>query len=98
MFDAPWHWAVVALVAFLLFFGWKQLPDMSRSLGRSLRIFKTEIKGMTEDDKKRDEAHEAQPKALPQAEVVRREAATDDVAEQPASDAPRERPRPSPRP
>ena len=56
MFDSPWHWLVVAAVAFVLFFGWKQLPDMSRSLGRSLRIFKTEIKGMSEDDQARDAA------------------------------------------
>jgi sec-independent protein translocase protein TatA len=46
---APWHIIVVAVVAAVLFFGWKQLPDMSRSLGRSLRIFKTEIKGMSSD-------------------------------------------------
>jgi sec-independent protein translocase protein TatA len=46
---APWHIIVVAVVAAVLFFGWKQLPDMSRSLGRSLRIFKTEIKGMADD-------------------------------------------------
>ena len=39
----PWHLIVVAIVAFILFFGWKQLPDMSRSLGRSLRIFKSEV-------------------------------------------------------
>jgi sec-independent protein translocase protein TatA len=39
----PGHFIVLAIVALVLFFGWKQLPDMSRSLGRSLRIFKTEI-------------------------------------------------------
>ena len=42
--------------AVVLFFGWKQLPDMARSVGRSLRIFKTEIKGMSEDDKAPGEA------------------------------------------
>ena len=90
MFDAPWHWVVLALVALILFFGWKQLPDMARSLGRSLRIFKTEIKGMGEDDKARkarDDAEPAAPKALPAAEVVRRDA-------RPAG---RPRPRPAPR-
>jgi sec-independent protein translocase protein TatA len=46
---APWHIVVIAVVAAVLFFGWKQLPDMSRSLGRSLRIFKTELKGTTSD-------------------------------------------------
>jgi sec-independent protein translocase protein TatA len=52
----PGHLLVLAIVIAVLFFGWKQLPDMARSAGRSLRIFKTEIKGMTEDDKSRDEA------------------------------------------
>ncbi len=53
---SPGHIVVLAIVVAVLFFGWKQLPDMSRSLGRSLRIFKTEIKGMSEDDKARNEA------------------------------------------
>ena len=52
----PGHLLVLAIVVAVLFFGWKQLPDMARSLGRSLRIFKTEIKGMSEDDKARQEA------------------------------------------
>jgi sec-independent protein translocase protein TatA len=38
------------LLAVLLLFGYKKLPDASRSLGRSLRIFKGEMKGMKEDD------------------------------------------------
>ncbi len=56
---SPGHLFILAIVVAVLFFGWKQLPDMARSLGRSLRIFKTEIKGMSEDDKKRAEAREA---------------------------------------
>ncbi|HEY8301979.1 MAG TPA: Sec-independent protein translocase subunit TatA, partial [Jatrophihabitans sp.] len=52
-FFSPGHLIVLAIVVAVLFFGWKQLPDMARSLGRSLRIFKTEIKGMSEDDRKR---------------------------------------------
>ena len=94
MFESPWHWVVVAIVAFVLFFGWKQLPDMARSLGRSLRIFKTEIKGMSEDDKARAKANEeadADPKALPAAEVIKRE-------EQAAAPQQQTRPRPSPSP
>ncbi|MCU1656640.1 MAG: twin-arginine translocase TatA/TatE family subunit [Pseudonocardiales bacterium] len=49
MWEAPWHWVVLAIVVIALF-GYKRLPDAARSLGRSLRIFKTEIKGMGEDD------------------------------------------------
>ena len=56
---SPAHWIIVLVVAAILFFGWKQLPDMARSAGKSLRIFKTEMKGLTEDDKAR-EAHQAE--------------------------------------
>jgi sec-independent protein translocase protein TatA len=56
---SPTHWIIVLIVAAILFFGWKQLPDMARSAGKSLRIFKTEMKGLTEDDKAR-EAHQAE--------------------------------------
>jgi len=44
--------AEIALIilAVLLLFGYKKLPDASRSLGRSLRIFKGEMKGMKDDD------------------------------------------------
>jgi sec-independent protein translocase protein TatA len=38
------------VLAVLLLFGYKKLPDASRSLGRSLRIFKGEMKGMKEED------------------------------------------------
>jgi sec-independent protein translocase protein TatA len=45
------------ILAILLLFGYKKLPDASRSLGRSLRIFKGEMKGMKDDDvRTRDEA------------------------------------------
>jgi sec-independent protein translocase protein TatA len=93
--DAPWHWVVLAIVVIALF-GYKKLPDAARSLGRSLRIFKTEIKGMSEDDKARAKAREdAEKKALPPADMVKRDAP---VAEVPAEPAPRARPRPAPTP
>jgi sec-independent protein translocase protein TatA len=38
----PGHWAVLA-VAMILLFGAKKLPDAARSLGKSLRIFKSEL-------------------------------------------------------
>lgn len=46
---SPWHWAIVALVVVILF-GSKKLPDAARGLGRSLRIFKSEVKEMQNDD------------------------------------------------
>ncbi len=41
---------IVIVLAILLLFGYKKLPDASRSIGRSLRIFKGEMKGMKSDD------------------------------------------------
>ena len=38
---------IVVLIAVL--FGAKRMPDAARGLGRSLRIFKTEIKGLDGD-------------------------------------------------
>ena len=45
----PWHLLVLALV-FLVLFGSKRLPDSARSLGRSLRIFKSEIQELNKDE------------------------------------------------
>ncbi len=85
----PWHLFIIAVVALVLFFGWKQLPDMARSLGRSLRVFKTEIKGMSTDDAARKEADE-------QREVTARPEPA--ALEAPKSAAPANRPRPAPSP
>lgn len=46
---SPWHWAIVAIVVFALF-GYKKLPDATRAIGRSMRIFKSEVKGMHDDE------------------------------------------------
>ncbi|MDT4909896.1 MAG: sec-independent protein translocase protein TatA [Pseudonocardiales bacterium] len=67
---SPGHLIPLLIIALVLFFGWKQLPDMARSLGRSLRIFKTEIKGMGEDDKSRDAAVTPAVTAPPTAEAA----------------------------
>ncbi|HVQ96547.1 MAG TPA: Sec-independent protein translocase subunit TatA [Mycobacteriales bacterium] len=40
---------IIAIVIFALF-GYKKLPDAARSVGRSMRIFKAETKGMQEDN------------------------------------------------
>ena len=44
-----WHLVVLALVVVALF-GYKRLPDAARSLGRSMRIFKSEIDEMKKDE------------------------------------------------
>jgi sec-independent protein translocase protein TatA len=46
----PWHWIIVIAV-FVLLFGAKKLPDAARSLGQSMRIFKSEVKEMKTDPK-----------------------------------------------
>ena len=45
---------LILLIVVVVLFGAKRLPDSARSLGRSLRIFKSEMKDMKEDgnDKK----------------------------------------------
>nr|WP_306316598.1 MULTISPECIES: Sec-independent protein translocase subunit TatA [unclassified Streptomyces] len=45
----PWHLLIVGLVIIVLF-GSKKLPDTARSLGKSLRILKSETKAMKESD------------------------------------------------
>ena len=44
-----WHIVILVLVIALLF-GAKRLPDAARGLGRSLRIFKSEVKQMQDDN------------------------------------------------
>ena len=46
----PWHWVIV-IVVFVLLFGAKKLPDAARSLGKSMRIFKSEMKEMQADSR-----------------------------------------------
>lgn len=48
--NKPSHWIVLILVI-LLVFGSKKLPDLARSIGQSMKIFKKEIKELTEDEK-----------------------------------------------
>ncbi|KAA1243680.1 Sec-independent protein translocase subunit TatA [Mycobacterium simiae] len=47
---SPWHWAILAVVVIVLF-GAKKLPDAARSLGKSMRIFKSEIREMQSETK-----------------------------------------------
>ncbi len=44
----PWH-LVLIILAFVLLFGSKKLPDMARGLGRSMRILKSEAKALQDD-------------------------------------------------
>lgn len=68
-----WEWLIIVALVLLLF-GAKRLPDAARGLGRSLRIFKAETKGLAEnaaaEETKDDTAVEAasEERALPPAQ------------------------------
>ncbi|MBF6125936.1 Sec-independent protein translocase subunit TatA [Nocardia brasiliensis] len=70
-----WHWLIIAVV-FVMFFGAKRMPDAARSLGRSLRIFKSEVSQMQHEGKDAKDAdapapaQPAQPQQLPPAQAV----------------------------
>jgi sec-independent protein translocase protein TatA len=57
---------IIALVIVLLF-GAKKLPDTARGLGRSLRIFKAETKGLRDDDEPDEQPRQAAQPTLPPA-------------------------------
>ncbi|MBO0841160.1 MAG: Sec-independent protein translocase subunit TatA [Sciscionella sp.] len=45
-----WPHVVIILAVVILLFGWKRLPDAARGLGKSMRIFKTEMRSMRDED------------------------------------------------
>ena len=56
----PWHWIILLLVVVILF-GSKRLPDAARSLGKSMRIFKSEVKELQAEQKADTPVTPAQP-------------------------------------
>ena len=73
-----WEWLIIVALILLLF-GAKRLPDAARGLGRSLRIFKAETKGLAEDGSKpaakADAAPDVAPQSLPSAQSAEAPAA-----------------------
>ncbi|KGN32670.1 preprotein translocase subunit TatA [Knoellia sinensis KCTC 19936] len=63
---------IIIAVLLIVIFGWKRLPDAARSLGRSARVFKSEVDEMKADGKAK------KPSETVPGETVRREA--DDAA------------------
>lgn len=55
---------ILILVVIVLLFGARKLPDLARSVGRSMRIFKSEVTEMTNESKAREESQ-------PQAELTK---------------------------
>ena len=70
-----WHWLIIAVV-FVMFFGAKRMPDAARSLGRSLRIFKSEVSQMQSEGKEDTE----RPADAPAAEPVKQLSPTQQVS------------------
>ena len=69
----PWEIAIIAVVILVLF-GSAKLPQAARSLGRSMRIFKSETKGLiSDDDEPREQPQPQDPRA--QAARLREQAA-----------------------
>jgi sec-independent protein translocase protein TatA len=62
MGDIGWVEILIIAVVILILFGSKKMPDAARSLGRSLRILKSEVKGLHDDD-------DAPAQAAPPAEL-----------------------------
>jgi sec-independent protein translocase protein TatA len=76
---------ILILLVIVLLFGAKKLPDLARGVGRSLRIFKAETKGMTEEEKAQ-KAESPTPRAPFEVEAHR-----DDVSAPPGPDPVRDR-------
>lgn len=76
----PWH-LIILVVVFLALFGYKKLPDATRSVGRSLRIFKSEMKGLHDDEpeEKNEPARAAEPPVIEGTSVRPKDAATSDA-------------------
>ena len=64
LFDSPWKILIIAVVVLVLF-GSRKLPDAARSLGRSMRILKTEISDLHEDGANGTQAAQQQPQPAP---------------------------------
>ena len=45
-----WTELIIVIFLVLLLFGANKLPDLARSMGRSARIFKSEVKEMRNED------------------------------------------------
>jgi sec-independent protein translocase protein TatA len=58
---SPWHLLILA-AAFILLFGANKLPQMARSVGQSMRIFKAETSALSSQ---KESGHQLPPQARP---------------------------------
>ena len=89
--NIPGGWElIVVVILIMVLFGYKRLPDATRSLGKSMRIFKSEIKEMQADSKSETSDKPAQPTQITSERVVDTDASAQptrsDSSAQPTSD------------
>jgi len=82
---------ILILLVIVLLFGAKKLPETARGLGRSLRIFKAETKGMKDDDAVDATEVREQPSPAPREVEARREEPAAPPVSAPVSNPARER-------
>ncbi|HLR86131.1 MAG TPA: Sec-independent protein translocase subunit TatA [Nocardioidaceae bacterium] len=83
---------ILIIAVLVLLFGAKKLPDLARGSGRALRIFKSETKGLIDDD---DDAKSKQDNAdddesAPQLETTDTNRPTYDIDEKTGNVVPRD--------
>ena len=81
LFDSPWKILIVAVVLVVLF-GAAKLPVAARSLGKSMRILKAEVKDLHEDETESGAATPAPPAAQQQLTAQRAQQQIDDLQRQ----------------
>ncbi|WP_237211760.1 Sec-independent protein translocase subunit TatA [Rothia nasimurium] len=69
---------IILLVIIILLFGAPKLPGMARSLGQSMRIFKSEVDGLKNDSKKNNEANGDTNGSVVSGEVINNPTTTTD--------------------
>ena len=65
-----WVEIVIILMAVLLLFGGKKLPELARGLGRGLRLFRQEVKGIRQDIEEGGDVEENKDRQAPSSEKV----------------------------
>ncbi|MFD7494137.1 Sec-independent protein translocase subunit TatA [Streptomyces sp. NPDC059832] len=82
----PWHLLIVAIVVIVLF-GSKKLPEAARSLGKSMRILKSEAKAMKQDGAAETSAAPADDASAQDAPRIMRAAPGDAASARPAAES-----------
>lgn len=85
LFDSPWKIAIIAIVIIVMF-GSRKLPDAARALGKSMRILKTEVSSLHDDEPADSSPVPAAPAQLePTSSVTAAQAQIDALSQQIAS-------------